>query len=181
MDKHQFYALFDDAGILKALWQRAAQLDPDQEPSSAHVPLAESDFIDLMANQASRRWNGTSLEEYIPPAAQVTGDQVNAERQRRIAVGKVIDGVHVTGSDEDARNLMSLAIGAQMRLAAGDNETPTTFRDGDNVDHELTPTQLLSLWQQSAEYVSALYAASWALKGMEPIPADFAEDTHWPA
>jgi hypothetical protein len=75
---------------------------------------------------------------------------------------------------------MSLALGAQMRLAAGDNETLTTFRDGGNVDHQLTPAQLLSLWQQSADYVSELYAASWALKAMEPIPADFASDEHWP-
>jgi hypothetical protein len=76
---------------------------------------------------------------------------------------------------------MSLALGAQMRLAAGDNETLTTFRDGENVDHELTPAQLLSLRQQSAEYVSALYAATWALKAMAPIPADYASDEYWPS
>lgn len=105
---------------------------------------------------------------------------INAERQRRIEAGKVIDGVHVTGRDEDARNLMSLALAAQLRLASGDTETTTTFRDGENVEHELTPVQLLSLWQQSAEYVSALYAASWALKAMEPIPAGYESDGYWP-
>lgn len=39
---------------------------------------------------------------------------------------------------------------------------------------------VLSLWQQSAAYVSALYAASWALKAMDPIPAVYADDDHWP-
>ena len=105
---------------------------------------------------------------------------VNSERQRRSAAGQVIDGVQVTGSDEDARNLTSLALAAQLRLAVGDNQTTTTFRDGGNVDHELTPGQVLSLWQQSAEYVSALYAASWALKAMEPIPDDYTADANWP-
>lgn len=121
-----------------------------------------------------------TAEQKAAEAAAALKASINAERQRRILAGKVIDGVHVTGSDEDARNLTSLALGAQLRLAAGDTETLTTFRDGENVDHELTPVQLLSLWQQSAEYVSALYAASWALKAMEPIPADYASDGHWP-
>lgn len=180
MQQSNYYAEFNSDGLLKSMWQRAAQVDPESNPPAGHVPLSESDFVDLMTHQASRRWNGETLENYLAPAAQPTGVQVNAERQRRIAVGKVIDGVHVTGSDEDARNLMSLALGAQMRIAAGDTETLTVFRDGDNVDHDLTPMQLLSLWQQSSAYVSALYEASWVLKALDQIPADYAGDSHWP-
>ncbi|PZU17794.1 MAG: hypothetical protein DI589_25590 [Shinella sp.] len=108
-------------------------------------------------------------------------DAVNAERTRRITTGKVIDGVHVTGTDEDARNLTSLAMGAQLRLGMGDMTTLTTYRDGDNVDHQLTPSQIVAIWQASAGYVSALYTASWSLKAMTPIPADFADDGYWPA
>lgn len=55
------------------------------------------------------------------------------------------------------------------------------LRDGDNVDHELTLPELMSLWQQSSEYVSALDAASWALKALDSSPADFADDIYWPA
>jgi len=106
--------------------------------------------------------------------------EINAERQRRIIAGTVIDGVRVTGRDEDARNLTTLALAAQMRIGMGDATTPTTYRDGDNVDHELTPPQMLALWQQSAEYVSALYAASWAIKAMEPPPEDVTADELWP-
>jgi hypothetical protein len=104
---------------------------------------------------------------------------INRERGRRIEAGKVIDGVYVTGRDEDARNLTNLALAAQMRLAAGDTSTATLFRDGNNVDHELTPPQVLALWQQSAAYVSALYAASWALKAMDPIPQNVAANEYW--
>lgn len=105
---------------------------------------------------------------------------INAERARRITAGKVFDGVYVTGRDEDARNLTNLALGAQLRISQGDTATHTTYRDGNNVDHDLTPSQLLSLWQQSAAYVSALYEASWALKAMDPLPADVTDDGLWP-
>lgn len=143
--------------------------------------ITDDQWREFIEHPGTRRWDGVKLVNYDPPARHATGEDVNAERGRRIMAGKVIDGVHVTGSDEDARNLMSLALGAQLRLASGDTETVTTFRDGGNVDHELTPAQLLSLWQQSAAYVSDLYAASWALKAVEPIPADYVSDDHWPS
>lgn len=106
-------------------------------------------------------------------------DDVNKERQRRILAGTTVDGVRVTGSDNDTRNLMVLALGAQLRLAGGDNETITTFRDADNVDHDLTPEQVLNLWQKSAAFVSMLYQKSWAIKALESIPSDYTKDKHW--
>ena len=170
-------AVFDNGGFPTAFYDDAVH--GDAIPVGA-VELTETQYQDLVSQQGLRKWKNGRVETVDPPVPKMTADDVNRERQRRISIGKVIDGVHVTGSDEDARNLMSLALGAQLRLASGDTETMTTFRDGENVDHELSPAQLLSLWQQSAEYVSALYAASWALKAMEPIPADFASDGHWP-
>ncbi|MCA0027326.1 MULTISPECIES: DUF4376 domain-containing protein [unclassified Mesorhizobium] len=114
-------------------------------------------------------------------AAVATRAAVNAERDRRIVTGKTIDGIAVTGRDEDARNLTNLALGAQLRLGQGDTATLTTFRDGTNTDHDLTPPQVLSLWQQSATYVSALYAASRVIKAMDPLPSDVTADELWPA
>ena len=171
-------AIFDTQGLPVGFYDSEVHAE-DVIPADA-VPITKDHWQEFIDNQGRRRWDGTKPVNYDPPARPVTGEDVNAERGRRILTGKVIDGVHVTGSDEDARNLMSLALGAQMRLAAGDNATLTTFRDGENVDHQLTPAQLLSLWQQSAEYVSALYAASWALKELEPIPANYSDDSHWP-
>ncbi|WP_052182724.1 DUF4376 domain-containing protein [Rhizobium sp. YS-1r] len=121
-----------------------------------------------------------TAEQKADTARQALCDAINAERARRIIAGKIINGIHVTGRDEDARNLTNLALGAQVRIAGGDSTTLKTFRDGDNIDHDLTPPEIMSLWQQSSEYVSALYAASWALKALDPIPADFADDSYWP-
>jgi hypothetical protein len=116
----------------------------------------------------------------IRPKA-ITSQQINDERDRRIVAGKTINGVYVTGRDVDARNLTNLALAAQLRISQGDVSTLTTFRDGNNVDHELTPPQVLGLWQASATYVSDLYAASWALKAENPIPADYSSDVRWPS
>ncbi len=122
-----------------------------------------------------------TAEDKAAQAAAAARAAINAERRRRIEAGTVIGGIRVTGRDEDARNLTSLALAAQLRIAGGDTATITVYRDGDNVDHELTPPQVLALWQQSAAYVSALYAASWAIKAMEPIPADVTADALWAA
>lgn len=43
--------------------------------------------------QGQRRWDGSGVVEYEPPAPVVNGDDVNAERQRRIVAGRVINCV----------------------------------------------------------------------------------------
>lgn len=120
------------------------------------------------------------LRRYWLRGPFIAAEDVNAERDRRIVAGKTINGVAVTGRDEDARNLTNLALAAQLRIGTADTTTTTTFRDGNNVDHDLTPAEMLALWQGSAAYVSALYAASWVIKALDPIPADFDADTRWP-
>ena len=155
--------------------------NPDCRIPAEAVEITEEQWIELVEFSGLRRWQDGEVVEYVPEPPAPTGEDVNRERQRRIVAGKVIDGVHVTGRDEDARNLTNLALAAQLRMAGGDTTTLTVYRDGQNIDHELTPPQMLALWQQSAEYVSALYAASWAIKAMEPMPADVTADELWPA
>lgn len=145
------------------------------------ITISDEHWVEFLENPGLRRWDGEAVVVYNPPPVPITHEDVNAERRRRILAGRIINDVHVTGSDEDARNLSNLAMAAQIRMAAGDLTTTTIYRDAGNVDRVLTPPELVALWQASAEYVSALYAASWALKALDPIPADFAADTYWPA
>ncbi|CAN7686627.1 DUF4376 domain-containing protein [Rhizobium sp. LjRoot98] len=154
--------------------------NPDCKIPADAIAITDEQWMEFLTNQGFRRWDGSDVVAYEAPAAAATSDDVNAERQRRITAGRVISSVRVTGRADDARNLMSLALIAQMRIAAADTTTPTTYRDGDNVDHTLTPPQIVSMWQGSAAYVSALYQASWDIKAMEPIPADFSADQYWP-
>lgn len=85
-----------------------------------------------------------------------------------VEAGKVIDGVLVTGRQEDARNLQALLSVAQIRIVSGDTSATTVYRDKNNVDHELTPPQIVNLFLQSSAYVTEVYAASWPANA--PIP-----------
>lgn len=160
-------------------WRVAGRTDYWSSAATAYVEtLPESAGL---TNIASEEELSDVLRPYGLRGPVVAGEDVNAERDRRIVAGKTINGVAVTGRDEDARNLTNLALAAQLRIASGDTTTLTTFRDGNNTDHDLTPTEMLALWQGSAAYVSALYAASWVIKALDPIPADYADDARWPA
>ena len=57
------------------------------------------------------------------------------------------------GRVDYARNRISLALVAEMRIAVGDPTTPTA---------------------------TAIYQASWDIKAMDPIPAGITAEHHWP-
>lgn len=148
----------------------------DMPGASIPADLANRHFAEIVdAN--------VTISPYAP-----TGNEVNVERSRRITNGSIINvtgyvpAIHVTGRDEDKHNLSGLALTAHQRISAGDTTTMTTFRDGANVMHDLTPPQIVEMRDQSMAYVEAVYAASWTLKAMSPIPADYAtNETYWPA
>lgn len=160
-------------------WQVSGRTDYWSSATAAYVEALPDDAA--YTPIASEAELSDVLRPYGLRGPFISSDDVNAERDRRIVAGKTINGIAVTGREEDARNLTNLALAAQMRIASGDTATLTTFRDGNNVDHDLTPAEMLALWQASAAYVSALYAASWVIKALDPIPLDFDADSRWPA
>lgn len=110
---------------------------------------------------------------------------INTERERRIAAGATVTvtgagNIPVQGRDVDVRNLQGLGLAALARVSAGDTATITVFRDADNVDHDLTPPQVLELVQRAAGVVEAIIQASWAIKAMMPLPEDVTADGLWP-
>lgn len=148
-------------------------------PFTASVSDAASQdiFAAIEAGEAGE------IAEYSPLPASAA--DVNEERARRILAGRAFDIpgyglVAVEGRDEDVRNLGALGTAALAQIGAGNGAGVMQFRDADNVIHDLTWAQMFALWTASTEYVSALYAASWALKDDETVPADFADDAYWP-
>lgn len=112
--------------------------------------------------------------------------QVNLERARRVAAGTVVSvtgyatPITLQGRDEDQRTLQGLCTAAQIRIGQGDVTTLTKYRDMDNVDHMLTPPQIVEMWSLGSAWVSAVYQASWLIKDMDPHPADHTDDALWP-
>lgn len=120
-----------------------------------------------------------------PSPATIYPHMIDAERDRRVLAGVVVTvagygEVSLQGRDIDVRNLHGLATAAQLRIAGGAGATVTPFRDKTNVIHELTQPQILDVWSQGAAFVSAVFQSAWALKDNPPIPADYADDIHWP-
>jgi len=127
--------------------------------------------------QIGQLWDGTDFSD--PAPEPITSDQVNTERTRRILAGGTFLSIPVTGDDQTITNLTNLAFGASLRVGSGDTTTITVYRDAVNADHDLTPLQIIGLWQASAAYVSSLYQKSWDLKTMDPIPLDYTDESYW--
>jgi hypothetical protein len=130
-------------------------------------------------------------EEYDLFLAQIaeanapTNQSVNAERDRRLLEGR---GFTPTGHDSsvkinslDEPNLNGLATLAVVQSGAGNGSATVNWRDNDDVLHTLTFDQVIELYGLAAAYKQAIYAASWAIKDLDPIPEDYADDSRWPA
>ncbi len=130
------------------------------------------------------------LAEIAAFKANPTGAMVNTERDRRIVQGSMfdVDGygtIAITGREEDKVALTGLLLKAQGAVAAGVTDPIMTLRDRDNVNHSLTPGQMIDLVMQGMAWIQATMQVSWDMKDAtgdfpEGIPADFTDDAHWP-
>ena len=111
------------------------------------------------------------------------GFDVDAERERRIALplGVAVPSgasFRINMDTESQRNIQGLStVGIYLSSAAPGQKT--TFRDYDNGFHDLLPGDLVAMGLQVAQRIQAVYAKAWALKAISPIPADYADDSHW--
>lgn len=121
-------------------------------------------------------------DDYVAPAP--TKADVNAERDRRIMAGKTFTvtgygDIAVSGDATTQLNLLALKDTARDLKAASVTAAVIPYRDADNAQHMLTADQIIELVNAGKTHVQMLYSASWTLKAMAPIPADFADDSYW--
>jgi hypothetical protein len=117
----------------------------------------------------------------------ITRASVNAERDRRLenkyAVtlpGPIVVQVHM--NKQSLVNLHELATMARLLIAKGDSRT-TTYRDADNVNHSLTPTQLTEVFLAVNLQVQSIWEASWLIKDDTDLPTNLKmlkRDMRWP-
>lgn len=121
-----------------------------------------------------------------PPLPAPTADDVIAERSRRLASGFNHDfgdarGVHHIGTnDADMKGWDEVSTFANALVALGNVSTLITAVTTTG------PVQITGLeWQQilvaAAQFRQPIWAASFTLQAMTPIPADYASDVYWPA
>lgn len=150
-------------------------IDENSRPNGLTLPLNEDNRAAIQA------WLDAAYPRTADPDEVTTYAEDLIEQGVTISVTGLASPIYVQGRDKDTRNVQGLVTAAQLRLASGDTTTLTAFRDGNNVTHQLTPAQVVEMWQTSAGYISAVYAASWSIKEDNPISAGFRSDPRWPA
>ena len=116
-------------------------------------------------------------------AAQIAA--INTERDRRLAAGFDYDfgdarGVHrINTTDSDMRGWDEVTKMAQTALNLGQPDTEIGIKTGTG-----RVTVTASEWQMillaAGMYRQPVFNAAFDLRAMDPIPADYADDKHWP-
>jgi hypothetical protein len=114
----------------------------------------------------------------------VTVDDVVRERERRLALGFNYDfqdarGVHRIGTTEsDMKGWDEVSKYAGALIDAGQLETQIAIAT-DTGACTVTPVEWRAVEIASAAFRQPIWAKSFALMAMNPIPADFAHDRYW--
>lgn len=177
----------DHRGVM--LWLKdAPELPPQENFFTGLGPLPEQYTDQDPSGFEYPSWDANA-GRWFEDADKKDGTErgaINSERVRRLSVGcsvtvtGLVGAPLVQGRAEDKANLLGLHNAAKYRIDMGDTVGPIEFRDGNNDLYALTPAQMLELYFSAALYVEAVYKASWAIKAMDPRPADVTDDTLWP-
>ena len=123
------------------------------------------------------------------PSPLVTAADVDAERDRRIAGGFAFAGVRYQSRPDDRENIAGASTAALGAMMAGAQAGDYRWHGGDSdfawiaEDNSTVPMDaqtMFVLGQAAMAHKQAMIFAARTLKDMEPIPADYAGDQHWP-
>lgn len=132
---------------------------------------------------------GITVEEVTPsePEPQpATVDDIMAERSRRLSFGFLFDfgdarGVHHIGTtDADMSNWREVTDAAQAAIALGNGADPLTIVLTNTGAASITAMDWMHILDAVRIARQPIWGASFALQTMDPIPADYADDSHWP-
>lgn len=129
---------------------------------------------------------GITVSNDPDPVPVVTPDDVAAERARRLALGFDYNfgdarGVHHIGTTEaDMRNWEEVTSFSQALVALGDTATAINILTNTG-SCAVTALEWMQILVAAAAVRQPLFAASFALQAMTPIPTDYADDRWWPA
>jgi len=158
--------------------------DTSQAWSSASSSYVGKWPLDRVTRIASETDLTDVLRPYGLRGPFVASDDVQVERSRRLAQGFDYDfgkdrGVHRIGTTPadmlgwDEVSKLSSALLA-LNLAAYPIDLVT-----DTGPVTVTATEWQGVLIAAAQFRQPIWAASFILQGMDPVPADFTDDRHW--
>lgn len=175
------YALVDASGLVQNVIEWDGNTEHWAPPSGLTAYQS-----DLASVGYTRQGDGTFLPPPPPPAPPPTAASVIIERQRRLSLGFDYDfedgrGVHHIGtSNQDMQGWDEVSKASQAAIALGFPSTPLTI-----VTETGSVTVTALEWQQillaASQARQPIWAASFALQAMTPIPDDYTSDTYWSA
>jgi len=113
-----------------------------------------------------------------------TADDVQAERKRRLALGFSYDfgdarGVHKIGTTPaDMEGWRDVIDYANALIDSGDTTTQITIVT-DTGTTAVTAPEWQIIMLTAASVRQKIWAASFALQALQPIPGNYADDSHW--
>ena len=121
---------------------------------------------------------------------EVKNAEVNVIREKKIAAGipyQFPDGAGTiqTRDEVDIRNIQTNVTTALILNSVGETGSVMVFRDMENIEHKMTPQEVLQMGLYAAQVGQSIYTASWQLKeaaaGMtaEQIK-EFDAEANWP-
>lgn len=132
----------------------------------------------------------TVVDEVAPSYLEPpSSEDVEAERDRRIADGFEFGGVIYQTRPEDRENIAgasTAALGAMMAGAQpGDlrwhgGESDFMWISADNSTHSMDAPTVFAFGQAAMKHKQDLIFAARALKDSDPIPLDYTDDGYWP-
>ena len=140
---------------------------------------------------ASYEWSGnTVIQAFQTETIIITTNQVNQERDRRVAQGFVYANTAFDSRVEDQKRIAgagTLAVAAIMQgVQPGNTHWHGEVTDFSWIaqDNNLMPMDahiMLEFGQTAAKWESKHVFAARALKDMDPIPLDYTDDQYWPS
>ena len=131
----------------------------------------------------------TEAELAALPWPAITTDDVDAERDRRIEAGMTFNSVRYQTRAQDRENVAGASIMALAAITQGaqpgdlrwhGGDTDFVWISEDNSLNTMDAQTFFAFGQAMAAHKSALIFAARTLKDMATIPADYADDKHWP-
>jgi hypothetical protein len=175
-------AVFDAEGLPAAFYSR--DVHGDSVPAEA-VEITDEQWQEFLDHQGLRRWLDGEVVTYDPPPPAPTVDDIIAERERRLALGFDYDfgegdprGVHHIGTTaQDMAGWREVTDLANALIAAG--ETTPILIVTDTGPAEVTPAEWSAILITAGAARQPIWAASFVLQSMDPIPANYAENSYW--
>lgn len=147
----------------------------------------------IVIGQSVQRVNGVvkwvnELEDAPEPV--IAAEMVDAERDRRITDGFNFGGKIYQSRPEDRENISGAALAALAAQIGGALADDLRWHGGESdfvwiaADNSLTPMDAQTMFafgQAAMAHKQAHIFAARALKDAALIPADFADDIHWPS